>query len=63
MEDATVPGKLFAVPASLLPRTFDRVRVRLRAERCGVRSAMACADGVSGFFSLTTNVDRLRQPG
>lgn len=48
MENDKVPDKLSTVPTSALPRKLDRVR--LRAERWEVRSAMACADGVGSFI-------------
>lgn len=50
MEDVAMSDKLSTVLTAALPRKLDRVRVRLRAERCGARSAVACADGVGSFI-------------
>ena len=50
MEDVAMSDKLSTVPTSDLPRKLERVRVRLRAERCDVRFAMPCADGVGSFI-------------
>lgn len=41
IEDVAMSDKLSTVPTSALPRKLDRVRVRRRAERCGVRSVLA----------------------